>query len=270
MTSKDRIAEELLSIGAVFFRPDEPFIWASGIKSPVYCDNRLTLTAPVVRTDIENSLAETVKTFYPGCQALMGTSTAGIAHAAIAGHILDLPMTNLVWTWMLGYPQVFLRDRAPETIFATCQALGVQYATAVPLLINNICAGLKKRLAAETPEKQAAFRMAASAQSQYDAGKKLAPLRDEGALIFASGNVVHNLRMVPAATLIKPSFISMLSPLQKIKGRCKRTYNTLAVFMLRSISRFPGQVKAKTADSAGRLTRRRMCAILKKKEEARR
>jgi 8-amino-7-oxononanoate synthase/acyl carrier protein len=68
-------------------------------------------------------------------------------------------MTNLVWTWMLGYPQVFLRDRAPETIFATCQALGVQYATAVPLLINNICAGLKKRLAAETPEKQAAFRM---------------------------------------------------------------------------------------------------------------
>jgi orotate phosphoribosyltransferase len=92
MTSKDRIAEELLSIGAVFFRPDEPFIWASGIKSPVYCDNRLTLTAPVVRTDIENSLAETVKTFYPGCQALMGTSTAGIAHAAITGHILDLPM----------------------------------------------------------------------------------------------------------------------------------------------------------------------------------
>ena len=86
------IAKDLLSIKAVFFRPDEPFIWASGIKSPVYCDNRLTLTAPEVRTDVENALAETVRREYPDAQVLMGTSTAGIAHAAITAHILGLPM----------------------------------------------------------------------------------------------------------------------------------------------------------------------------------
>lgn len=86
------IAAGLLSIGAVIFRPEEPFIWASGIKSPVYCDNRLTLTSPDVRTEIENALAQTVKEQFPECQILMGTSTAGIAHAAIAGHILGLPM----------------------------------------------------------------------------------------------------------------------------------------------------------------------------------
>lgn len=87
-----KVAEGLLSIGAVFFSPDEPFTWASGIKSPVYCDNRLTLTAPEVRTLIENSIAETVRREYPDCEVLMGTSTAGIAHAAIAGHIMNLPM----------------------------------------------------------------------------------------------------------------------------------------------------------------------------------
>lgn len=86
------IAKDLLSIKAVFFRPDEPFTWASGIKSPVYCDNRLTLTAPVVRTDVENALAETIKREYPDVEVLMGTSTAGIAHAAITAHIMDLPM----------------------------------------------------------------------------------------------------------------------------------------------------------------------------------
>lgn len=86
------IAKDLLSIGAVFFRPDEPFTWASGIKSPVYCDNRLTLTAPKVRNDIENALAEVVKREYPEAEVLMGTSTAGIAHAAIVGHILGMPM----------------------------------------------------------------------------------------------------------------------------------------------------------------------------------
>lgn len=86
------IAKDLLSIKAVFFRPDEPFTWASGIKSPVYCDNRLTLTAPAVRTDVENALAETVKREYPDAEVLMGTSTAGIAHAAITAHILGLPM----------------------------------------------------------------------------------------------------------------------------------------------------------------------------------
>ena len=86
------IAKDLLSIKAVFFRPDEPFTWASGIKSPVYCDNRLTLTAPSVRDDVENGLAETIKKYYPDVEVLMGTSTAGIAHAAITAHILDLPM----------------------------------------------------------------------------------------------------------------------------------------------------------------------------------
>ncbi len=86
------IAKDLLSIKAVFFRPDEPFTWASGIKSPVYCDNRLTLTAPAVRDDVENALAEIIKAEYPDAEVLMGTSTAGIAHAAITAHILDLPM----------------------------------------------------------------------------------------------------------------------------------------------------------------------------------
>ena len=86
------IAQDLLKIRAVFFRPEEPFTWASGIKSPVYCDNRLTLTAPAVRSRVENALAETIRREYPAVQVLMGTSTAGIAHAAIAGHLLDLPM----------------------------------------------------------------------------------------------------------------------------------------------------------------------------------
>ena len=86
------IAKDLLSIKAVFFRPDEPFTWASGIISPVYCDNRLTLTAPEVRNDVENGLAEVIKAHYPDVEVLMGTSTAGIAHAAITGHIMGLPM----------------------------------------------------------------------------------------------------------------------------------------------------------------------------------
>ncbi len=86
------IAKDLLSIQAVFFRPNEPFTWASGIKSPVYCDNRLTLTAPKVRTDVEAALAETIKANYPDVEVLMGTSTAGIAHAAITAHLMELPM----------------------------------------------------------------------------------------------------------------------------------------------------------------------------------
>ncbi len=86
------IASDLLSIKAVFFRPNEPFTWASGIKSPVYCDNRLTLTAPKVRCDVENSLAKVIKENYPEVEVLMGTSTAGIAHAAITAHIMNLPM----------------------------------------------------------------------------------------------------------------------------------------------------------------------------------
>lgn len=90
--SQRRIAEGLLSIRAVFFRPEEPFIWASGIKSPVYCDNRLILTAPDVRTEVETALTEVIRTHYPEAEVLMGTSTAGIAHAAIAGHMMGLPM----------------------------------------------------------------------------------------------------------------------------------------------------------------------------------
>ena len=86
------IAKDLLSIGAVFLRPEQPFTWASGIKSPIYCDNRLTLTAPSVRTDVENALADTVRKYYPEAEVLMGTSTAGIAHAAITAHILNMPM----------------------------------------------------------------------------------------------------------------------------------------------------------------------------------
>ena len=87
-----RIAEDLLSIRAVFFRPDEPFTWASGIKSPVYCDNRLILTAPVVRTEVETALMQTIRREYPDVEVLMGTSTAGIAHAAITAQMMGLPM----------------------------------------------------------------------------------------------------------------------------------------------------------------------------------
>ena len=86
------IAKDLLSIKAVFFRPEEPFTWASGIKSPVYCDNRLTLTAPQVRTDVEQGLATLIREHYPEAEVLMGTSTAGIAHAAITAHLMGLPM----------------------------------------------------------------------------------------------------------------------------------------------------------------------------------
>ncbi len=92
MNTQELIAKDLLSIEAVFLRPDQPFTWASGIKSPIYCDNRLTLTAPEVRTHVETALAETIKANYPDVQVLMGTSTAGIAHAAITAHLMDLPM----------------------------------------------------------------------------------------------------------------------------------------------------------------------------------
>lgn len=87
-----KIAKALLSIEAVFLRPNDPFTWASGIKSPIYCDNRLTLTAPLVRTQIEEGLCQLIRAHYPDCEVLMGTSTAGIAHAAICGHLMNLPM----------------------------------------------------------------------------------------------------------------------------------------------------------------------------------
>lgn len=89
---KEVIAKDLLKIKAVFLRPEQPFTWASGIKSPLYCDNRLTLTSVPVRNDVENAIAEVIKSVYPEAEVLMGTSTAGIAHAAISAHILGLPM----------------------------------------------------------------------------------------------------------------------------------------------------------------------------------
>ena len=92
MNAAQTIAHDLLSIRAVFLRPQEPFTWASGIKSPIYCDNRLTLTAPVVRTHVEEGLKALIEANYPDVEVLMGTSTAGIAHAAITGHLMGLPM----------------------------------------------------------------------------------------------------------------------------------------------------------------------------------
>ena len=89
---REKVASELLRIGAVFLRPEEPFTWASGIKSPIYCDNRLILTDPEARNIVEQALADTVKREFPECQVLMGTATAGIAHAAIAAHLMSLPM----------------------------------------------------------------------------------------------------------------------------------------------------------------------------------
>ena len=89
---KRTVAEGLLKIGAVFLRPDEPFTWASGIKSPIYCDNRLTLTAPEVRDKVEEGIAALVKEHFPECEVLMGTATAGIAHAAITAHLMNMPM----------------------------------------------------------------------------------------------------------------------------------------------------------------------------------
>ena len=100
------IAKDLLSIKAVFFRPEEPFIWASGIKSPVYCDNRLTLSAPTVREDVENGLTQLIREHYPQAEALMGTSTAGIAHAAITAHLMGLPM---------GYVRAGAKDHGRKT-----------------------------------------------------------------------------------------------------------------------------------------------------------
>ena len=96
MTREQTIAHDLLSIGAVFLRPDQPFTWASGIKSPIYCDNRLTLTAPAVRTHVEEGLVDLICRHYPGVEVLMGTSTAGIAHAASVGHLMDHGRQNRI------------------------------------------------------------------------------------------------------------------------------------------------------------------------------
>ena len=102
-----KIAKDLLDIEAVFLRPNEPFTWASGIKSPIYCDNRLTLSFPKVRTDIEDGLAELIKREYPECEAVFGTSTAGIAHAAIVADKMGLPM---------GYVRAKAKDHGRENL----------------------------------------------------------------------------------------------------------------------------------------------------------
>lgn len=106
MDISSKIAQGLLSIGAVFLRPQEPFIWASGIKSPIYCDNRLILTAPAVRDTVERAIADTVRREFPQAEVLMGTATAGIAHAAIAAHLLGLPM---------GYVRSGSKDHGEKT-----------------------------------------------------------------------------------------------------------------------------------------------------------
>jgi len=106
---KERIAKDLLSIGAVFLRPNEPFTWASGIKSPIYCDNRMTLSYPEVRNDIEESLVDLIKKQYPETEILVGTATAGIAHAAIISHLMKLPMA-----YCRSYPKDHGRENLIE------------------------------------------------------------------------------------------------------------------------------------------------------------
>ena len=133
-TREKAIARDLLSIGAVFLRPEQPFTWASGIHSPIYCDNRLILSAPAVRDRVEAGIAELVRTYYPDCQMLMGTSTAGIAHAALAAQILDLPM---------GYV------RAVETVEALREA-GAEVLGIVSIFTYGMQRGLDRLAAANT------------------------------------------------------------------------------------------------------------------------
>lgn len=114
MNRAELIAKDLLDIKAVFLRPDEPFTWASGIKSPIYCDNRLTLSTPSVRKDVENALAGLIKENFPECEMVMGTATAGIAHAALVAEILDLPM---------GYVRAGAKDHGRQNqIEGKCEA----------------------------------------------------------------------------------------------------------------------------------------------------
>lgn len=154
------IAKDLLSIEAVFLKPEDPFTWASGIKSPIYCDNRLTLTTPAVRTHIEEALVKTIREFYPGAEVLMGTSTAGIAHAAIVGHIMDLPMgyvrgskkdhgrTNQIEGKLLPGQKVVVIEDLISTAGSCCETVEVlQEAGAQVLGVASIFTyGMKKGL----------------------------------------------------------------------------------------------------------------------------
>ena len=125
-----RVAKRLLEIKAVFLRPQEPFTWASGIKSPIYCDNRLILTAPEARNEVEQAIADTVKWEYPEAEVLMGTATAGIAHAAIAAHLLGLPM---------GYVRSGNKDHTVKTniIIQTYHCFG--YALDLLVTVSSMC-----------------------------------------------------------------------------------------------------------------------------------
>lgn len=154
------IAKDLLSIEAVFLKPEDPFTWASGIKSPIYCDNRLTLTTPAVRTHIEEALVKTIREFYPGAEVLMGTSTAGIAHAAIVGHIMDLPMgyvrgskkdhgrTNQIEGKLLPGQKVVVIEDLISTAVSCCETVEVlREAGAQVLGVASIFTyGMKKGL----------------------------------------------------------------------------------------------------------------------------
>lgn len=154
------IAKDLLSIEAVFLKPEDPFTWASGIKSPIYCDNRLTLTTPAVRTHIEEALVKTIREFYPGAEVLMGTSTAGIAHAAIVGHIMDLPMgyvrgskkdhgrTNQIEGKLLPGQKVVVIEDLISTAGSCCETVEVlrEAGTQVLGVASIFTYGMKKGL----------------------------------------------------------------------------------------------------------------------------
>jgi orotate phosphoribosyltransferase len=160
MSSKADIAKGLLSIEAVFLRPEEPFTWASGIKSPIYCDNRLTLTAPDVRTIVEHGLVDAIREFYPDCQVVMGTSTAGIAHAAIVGHIMDIPMgyvrgskkdhgrTNQIEGKLIPGQKVVVVEDLISTAGSACETVEVLREAGADVLgiVSIFTYGMKKGL----------------------------------------------------------------------------------------------------------------------------
>ena len=143
MSLEHTIAHDLLSIGAVFLRPDEPFTWASGIKSPIYSDNRLTLTAPAVRTHVEEGLVDLICKHYPEVEVLMGTSTAGIAHAAIVGHLMGLPM---------GYVRSGNKDHGRQNRIEGVEALreaGAEVRGIVAIFTYGLQKGIDRMAAAD-------------------------------------------------------------------------------------------------------------------------
>ena len=154
------VAKELLAIKAVFLRPEEPFVWASGIKSPIYCDNRLILTAPAARDIVEKALAETIRREYPDCEVLMGTSTAGIPHAAIVGHLLGLPM---------GYVRSGSKDHGRENRIEGRLEKGQKVVVIEDLIASIFTYGMKKGL-----DRMAAANVRNVSLSNFDAIAKAA------------------------------------------------------------------------------------------------